>query len=99
MIKRTLLIENKFSITAKNNQLVLKSETKESSVPIEDIGFLVLDHNEIYLSIPAMNLLVANNTSIIICGKNHLPNGLFLNLNSHHIQQEIFKIKSKLLYH
>lgn len=91
MLKRTILIENKFSITTKNNQLVLKSEIKESSVPIEDIGFLVLDHNEIYLSIPAMNLLVENNTSIIICGKNHLPNGMLLNLNSHHIQQEIFK--------
>lgn len=91
MLKRTILIENKFSITTKNNQLVLKSEIKESAIPIEDIGFLVLDHNEIYLSIPAMNLLVENNTSIIICGKNHLPNGMFLNLNSHHIQQEIFK--------
>ncbi|WP_188726566.1 hypothetical protein [Flavobacterium limi] len=48
MLKRTILIENKFSITAKNNQLVLKSEMKESTIPIEDIGFLVLDHNEIY---------------------------------------------------
>ncbi len=91
MIKRTVLIENKISITTKNNQLVLKSELKESSIPIEDIGFLVLDHSEIYLSMPAMNLLVENNTSIIICSKNHLPNGMFLNLNSHHIQQEIFK--------
>ncbi|WP_417940485.1 type II CRISPR-associated endonuclease Cas1 [Flavobacterium sp. RS13.1] len=91
MLKRSILIENKFSITAKNNQLVLKSETRESTIPIEDIGFLVLDHNEIYLSIPAMNLLVENNSSVIICGKNHLPNGMFLNLNSHHIQQEIFK--------
>lgn len=91
MLKKSILIENKFSITAKNNQLVLKSEMKESTIPIEDIGFLILDHNEIYLSIPAMNLLVDNNTSIIICGKNHLPNGMLLNLNSHHIQQEIFK--------
>jgi CRISPR-associated protein Cas1 len=38
-----------------------------------------------------MNLMVDNNTAIIICGKNHLPNGMFLNLNSHHIQQEIFR--------
>jgi CRISPR-associated protein Cas1 len=91
MLKKTILIENKFSITAKYNQLVLKSQIRESSIPIEDIGFLVLDHNEIYLSIPAMNLLVENNTAIVICGKNHLPNGMLLNLNSHHIQQEIFK--------
>ena len=91
MIKRTILVENKSSITTKNQQLVLKSEARESAIPIEDIGFLVLDHAEIYMSIPAMNLIVENNTAIIICGSNHLPNGMFLNLNSHHIQQEIFK--------
>ncbi|MGZ9675509.1 type II CRISPR-associated endonuclease Cas1 [Flavobacterium sp. GNP001] len=91
MIKRTILIENKSSITTKNQQLVIKTEIRESTIPIEDIGFLVLDHAEIYLSIPAMNLVVEQNTAIIICGNNHLPNGMLLNLNSHHIQQEIFK--------
>lgn len=91
MIKRTILVENKSSITTKNQQLILKSEIRESTIPIEDIGFLVLDHAEIYLSIPAMNLIIENNTTIIICGSNHLPNGMLLNLNSHHIQQEIFK--------
>lgn len=91
MIKKSILIENKTSITTKNLQLVIQSEIRESTIPIEDIGFLVLDHPEIYLSIPAMNLLVENNTAVIICSKNHLPNGMFLNLNSHHIQQEVFK--------
>lgn len=38
-----------------------------------------------------MNLLVEYNAAVIICSTNHLPNGMFLNLNSHHIQQEIFK--------
>jgi CRISPR-associated protein Cas1 len=91
MIKKTLLVESKTSITIKNLQLVLKSETREGTIPVEDIGFIVIDHPETYLSIPAMNLLVDHNASIIICGTNHLPNGMFLNLNSHHIQQEIFK--------
>jgi len=91
MIKRTLLVENKTVITTRNLQLILKSEIRESSVPIEDIGFLIIDHAETYLSIPAMNLLIENNTSLILCNNNHLPNGMFLNLNSHHIQQEIFK--------
>lgn len=91
MIKKTILIENKSSITTKNLQLVIKSEIRESTIPIEDIGFLILDHPEIYLSLPTMNLMIENNSSVIICGTNHLPNGMFLNLNSHHIQQEIFK--------
>lgn len=91
MLKKTILLENKASLSTKNLQLVIKTEVKESSIPIEDIGFLVIDNSEIYLSIPALNLLIDNNTSIIICNSSHLPNGMFLNLNSHHIQQEIFK--------
>ena len=91
MIKRSILVENKTVITTKQQQLILKSEIRESSIPIEDIGFLVIDNNETYLSIPAMNLLIENNTAVIICNTNHLPNGMFLNLNSHHIQQEIFR--------
>jgi len=39
----------------------------------------------------AINLLIENNAAVIICNATHLPNGMFLNLNSHHIQQEIFK--------
>jgi CRISPR-associated protein Cas1 len=91
MLKKSILLENKASLSTKNLQLVIKTETRESTIPIEDIGFLVIDHPEIYLSIPAMNLMIENNTSVIICNTNHLPNGMFLNLNSHHIQQEIFK--------
>jgi CRISP-associated protein Cas1 len=91
MVKRSILIENKASIHSKDLQLHIKTEARETTIPIEDIGFLVIDHMETYLSINAMNLMVDNNTAIIICGKNHLPNGMFLNLNSHHVQQEIFR--------
>ena len=91
MLKKSILLENKASLTTKNLQLVIKTDSKESTIPIEDIGFLVIDNPEVYISIPTLNLLVENNTSVIICNTNHLPNGMFLNLNSHHIQQEIFK--------
>jgi CRISPR-associated protein Cas1 len=91
MLKKSILLENKASLTTKNLQLIIKTETRESTIPIEDIGFIVIDNPEIYLSIPAMNLMIENNTAVIVCNTNHLPNGMFLNLNSHHIQQEIFK--------
>ena len=91
MLKKTILLENKAQMGIKNNQLVVKTETRQSTIPVEDIGFLVIDHPEIFISIPAMNLLVENNSAVIVCNTQHLPNGMFLNLNSHHIQQEIFK--------
>lgn len=91
MLKKSILIEKKTKVTCKNLQLHIKNETREATIPIEDIGFIVLDNPEIYISLPALNLLIENNTSVIICNASHLPNGMFLNLNSHHIQQEIFK--------
>lgn len=91
MLKKSILIERKSKVTVKNLQLVIKNDAREGSIPIEDIGFLVIDHPEVYISLTAMNLLVDNNAALIICNNSHLPNGMFLNLNSHHIQQEIFK--------
>ncbi len=91
MLKKTLLFSNRCSITTKYEQLVISSQTRNKTIPIEDIGFMVIDNPEIYISIPAMNLLIANNTALIICNTTHLPHGMFLNLNSHHIQQELFK--------
>jgi CRISP-associated protein Cas1 len=91
MLKKTLLFTNKCSITTSNEQLVITSESKNRTIPIEDIGYVIIDHNEAYISIPALNKLVNNNCGFIICDEKHLPNGMLLNLNSHHIQQELFK--------
>lgn len=91
MLKKSILIENKCKVTTKNLQLVVKTEEKEATIPIEDIGFVVIDNPEVYISMTAFNYLVDNNTAVIICNNVHLPNGMFLNLNSHHIQQELFK--------
>ena len=91
MLKRTILLENKTTVSTKNLQIVIETAMRESTIPAEDIAYLVIDHPQVFISIPAMNLLIENNAAIIVCGNNHLPNGMFLNLNSHHIQQEIFR--------
>ena len=91
MIKRTLFFGNKCSLTTKDEQLVIKTELRETSVPIEDIGFVVIEHQESYLSIPALNKLSENNVAVIFCDAKHMPNSMLLNLNAHHIQHEIFK--------
>ena len=40
MIKKTLFFGNKCSLTTKYEQLNIKTSDKETSVPIEDIGFI-----------------------------------------------------------
>ncbi len=91
MLKKSILIEKKCKVTSKNLQLQVTTSERDASIPIEDIGFVIIDNPEVYISITAFNLLVENNAALIICNNSHLPNGMFLNLNSHHIQQELFK--------
>jgi CRISPR-associated protein Cas1 len=91
MIKRTLFFENKCSLTLKYEQLVVKTVDKEKTIPIEDIGFIVIENQETYISIPALSKLAANNVSVIFCDNKHMPQSMLLNLDAHHIQQELFR--------
>jgi len=59
MIKKTLYFGNPAYLRKKNNQLEIKSPGKSEdsdsvnnlvSVPIEDIGIIILDHGQITLS-------------------------------------------------
>jgi CRISP-associated protein Cas1 len=91
MLKRTLFFGNKCSLTTRHEQLIIKTEIRDTTVPIEDIGFVVIEHQESYISIPTLQKLVANNVAVIFCNEKHLPTSMLLNLDSHHIQHEIFK--------
>jgi len=91
MIKRTLFFGNKASLTTKLEQLVIKTELKQTTTPIEDLGFIVLEHPEIYISIPTLTKLSDNNVAVIFCDNKHMPTSMLLNLDNHYIQQELFK--------
>ena len=71
--------------------MLIESEEHSGKVPIEDIGFLVKEHQQTYISIPTLNNLNNNNISVIFCNEHHLPISMLLNLNSNHLQQEHFK--------
>lgn len=62
-----------------------EKENRESAViPIEDIGVLVLDSNQIVISHALISALMDNNSAVISCNDKHLPYGLMLPMFSHH---------------
>ena len=91
MLKKTLFFSNKCSITTKLEQLVINSDIRNTTIPIEDIGFVVIENQESYISIPALSKLSNNNVSVIFCDDKHMPKSMLLNLDGHHIQQELFR--------
>jgi len=105
MIKRTLYFGNPSYLSLNNNQLVLrlpeveKNDTlpehykKEAArtIPVEDIGIVVLDHKQITITQALMEALLENNVALITCDSTHHPTGLMLPLCGNTIQNERFR--------
>lgn len=97
MIKRTLCFSHPAYLSLRNGQLVVRLEKhddkpeKQATIPIEDIGIVVLDHRQITLTYGVVAALLDNNASIITCDNSHMPVGLMLPLEGHTIQQERFQ--------
>jgi CRISPR-associated protein Cas1 len=94
MIKKTLHFGSPAYLNVKNGQLVVNYPDKamgERQVPIEDIGILVLEHQQITITQGCIAALLDNNAAIITCNTSHLPIGLMLPLDGNHIQSERFK--------
>ena len=93
MIKRTLYFGNPAYLKTTNEQMVIEmqdsSETK--SVPIEDIGLVILDHPQITITQALLAKLLSNNTAVITCDNTHHPVGLQLCLDGHTLQSQKFK--------
>lgn len=92
MIKRTLYFGNPAYLKTKDEQLIIEPEAGQSvSIPIEDIGVVIIDHPQITITQAIIAKLLANNTAFITCDAGHHPTGLMLNLDGHTIQSARFK--------
>jgi len=93
MIKRTLYFGNPAYLKTKDDQLVFQSEeTGElKSLPIEDIGVLIIDHQQITITQALIAKLLENNVALITCDSRHHPTGLLLNLCGNTLQSKKFQ--------
>lgn len=96
MIKKTLFFGNPAYLSVKNLQLVVKRidpDTKEEvtrTVPIEDIGVVVLEDRQITITNVALDALMQNNCAVITCDDKHMPAGMLLPLEGNTVQNERF---------
>lgn len=102
MIKRTLCFSNPAYLSLRNSQLVIKLpevETNSSlpesfkaeatkTIPIEDIGIVVLDNKRITITQGVLEALLENNCAVITCNESHLPIGMHLPLVGNSTQTE-----------
>jgi len=104
MIKKTLYFENPAYLSLKNKQLAIKLPEVEKNdvlsdsfkaesirtIPVEDIGVVILDNKQITLTHGLIEALLDNNCALITCGSNRMPVGLLLPLEGNSVQNERF---------
>jgi len=102
MIKRTLYFGNPVYLSLSNEQLVITrandgdlpfedERMNKRTIPIEDIGVIVVDNRQITITSSCISSLLANNVSIITCDDKSMPNGMMLPLFGNSIQNERFR--------
>lgn len=99
MIKRTLLFSNPAYLSLQQDQLSIKlphlkdlgEKESQRSVPIEDIGIVLLDHQQITITHGCIAALLKNNAAIITCNHSHHPTGMMLPIDGHDVQSERFR--------
>ena len=81
MLYRSIYIGNPAHLKLKDKQLKITdptTQTVKGSVPIEDLGLLMLDHYQITVSHQLLQELMENNVVLISCDEKHLPLGAML---------------------
>ena len=101
MIKRTLYLGTPSYLKTNNEQLIITYSTEtvngqplpeqKIQIPIEDVGIVILDHQQITISQALIAKLLDNNVALITCDNSHHPTGLMLNLVGNSLQSAKFQ--------
>lgn len=74
MIGRTVCFSSVGQLSLKLNQLVWDSaDGAHATMPIEDLGFVILESDRIDVSAAAMRCLSEHNVALIVCDASHAP--------------------------
>lgn len=95
MVKRTLFFSSPCKLSLKNCQLVVDNrETGEvRTVPVEDIGVVMIENQMVSISVPALNALSENNCAVVFCDSRHMPTSMLMNLDSNSVQAETYRLQ------
>ena len=91
MLKRTLVFSNPMSLSLKNCQLVLAFKDdpdNKMTIPIEDIGVVIIENQQVSITIPLMNALIEGNVQEVVCNDRGMPSAMLQSLESNNLQGE-----------
>lgn len=97
MIKRTVEISSgPVHLSLQNGQMLLSRGGEEMhSIPVEDMGLLVLSHPAITYTHGLLYKLLEFNVATLFCNKRHLPEGLLLPFQDNQLYSERLRCQTE----
>lgn len=97
MIKRVVEVGSPARLSLRKGQMVIEREGEEdASVPIEDLGVLILEHPAISHTQGLLAACSANNVAVVLCGEKRLPAAVLLPLEGHSTHARILRSQISL---
>lgn len=94
MIKRIIEVSNPAYLHLRNSQMIVQIKGQnDSSVPVEDMGILILANPAITISQGLIASCQENNCIIVFCNINYLPTAILLPLASHSTHSKILNMQ------
>lgn len=79
MLARTLCFSSIGKLSVKLEQLVWENaEGEKRTVPVEDVGFIILESEKISISAACLQFLAEKNVALVVCDKSHTPSAQLL---------------------
>lgn len=88
MVSRTYYIESPGRLSSHLGQLIVDQKGPDgisikTSRPLDDAGMILLDHQQILVSMPLLQNCLEKNVLIVVCDQKHLPSGLLIPFSAH----------------
>lgn len=94
MLKRTLCFTSPWCLSLKNAQLVISLKDmpeQKQTVPIEDIGMIIIENQKVSLTMPLINELVDYGVAVVFCDRKGMPHAMLQNLDANNLQGEFLR--------
>lgn len=94
MLKQTLVFTNPFRLSLKNAQLVVASKEmpeETRTIPIEDVGMVIIENQMVSVTIPLLNELVDAGVAVVLCDRKGMPHAMLQNMDGNNLQGEFLR--------
>lgn len=94
MLKRSLVFSNPVYLSLRNQQLVITfkdAPDKSTTIPIEDIGMVVIEHQQVIATLPLLNAFTDGGVQVVFCNAKGMPSFMLQSFEGGNLQGETLR--------